>query len=351
MGRRVALAPRIGIIPGKEASDESSPVAATAARRPGLVWLWGVFILLTLAYLALAHVVLAPFDYYGSVYESRFADPWIARAETILRGGLLYRDVPTMTPPLVNLLLIPPVLVSGLFGHQNPAATLAFMLYFALFTLANAHLLSLAAAERAAGRAAALAFLLNPLTLGNAILRRQDEAILVFGFALTLLWLERRQHTRAALALAATLLIKLTGVLLIPVALRHSRRRRYLVLPGLVFALALAPFLLLAGQQALFFNTGQRDAQHPFQFDGLNPFALLYAARGSLPPDGVLWAWSAVFLAGMAGALVLMMRRPRGIWEDLSLLLGVTLLLTPKLHCWSPMLSSGPPSASWPLCC
>ncbi|NTU81173.1 MAG: DUF2029 domain-containing protein [Chloroflexales bacterium] len=293
----------------------------------------GVFLVLTVFTLVIAHVALEPYEYYGTITAPRFADDWVARAETIVGGGLLYRDVETMSPPLINLLLVPPTLVSGWFGHHNPGATLAFVLYFALFSLATAYLLLYQAGDRADGRAAALAFLFNPLTLGNAILRRQDEAILVFAFAVVLVLIARRANTWASVAIGATLLIKLTGALLIPLALLATWRRRTLVVPPLIFALGMLPFLLSAGPSAFFWDVSRREGEHPFQFSGLNPAALWYIADHRLPPQAVLLLWSGLFVVGVVLALGWITLRPRGLWEDTSLLVGVTLLLTPKLHC------------------
>jgi len=139
-----------------------------------------IFLALFVVYLLIAYFVLEPMGYYGTAEQPRFADPWIARAETIVNGGLLYRDVFTTTPPLINLLLIPPALVSGLFGHLNPWATLSFMTYFSLFNLFTAYALLYTTKDREEGYRAALVFLLNPLTFGNSLLRRQDESILAF---------------------------------------------------------------------------------------------------------------------------------------------------------------------------
>ena len=69
--------------------------------------LFGVFLLLLVVYLLIAYFIHAPRGYYGTIEQPRFADPWIARTETILSGGLLYRDVFTTTPPLTNIIAHP----------------------------------------------------------------------------------------------------------------------------------------------------------------------------------------------------------------------------------------------------
>ena len=94
-----------------------------------------IFLASIIIYLLIARYYHAPQGYYGTTDQPRFADPWIARSETILNGGLLYRDVFTTTPPLTNLLLIPPSLIPIYFGNINPWATLSYMLWFSLFNL------------------------------------------------------------------------------------------------------------------------------------------------------------------------------------------------------------------------
>ncbi|NTW01016.1 MAG: DUF2029 domain-containing protein, partial [Oscillochloris sp.] len=301
--------------------------------RSPVLQIGGVFLVLTIFVLGIAHIALSPYEYYGTLTFPRFADPWVERAETLIKGGVLYRDVSTMTPPLINFLLVPPTIVSGWFGHRNPAISLSFVLYFALFNLITAYLLFFQERDRVTGRMVAFMFLLNPLTLGNAILRRQDEAILVFGFAVILLLLTRQKNTWASVAIGVTILVKLTAALMIPIVFLRTKRWRHLFIPAVIFGLVMIPFLLGAGESAIFWDFSRREAEHPFQFDGLNPVALWYAGAGSLPSQLFLFLWSSLFVVGIGLALARIIFRPRGIWEDTSILLCVTMMVTPKLHC------------------
>ncbi|MCK4314605.1 MAG: DUF2029 domain-containing protein [Anaerolineae bacterium] len=291
-----------------------------------------VFLALFIAYLLIAHFVLEPLGYYGTAEQPRFADPWIARAETILGGGLLYRDVYTTTPPLINFLLIPPALVSGLFGHCNPWATLSFMAYFSLFNLFAAYALLYTDKDREEGYRAALYFLLNPLTFGNSLLRRQDESILVFFFSLALLFLLHRQHWKASVAIGLTLLVKLSGALMIPIAFLHTREFRYLVIPPLVLLSVFAPFLIAAGQSGDFWAITKTATQHPFELDGISLGVLWARAHeGQSPVSPTVYA--AILVIGVALVLALVAWKPQGVLEDLTLLTTTMLLLAPKLHC------------------
>lgn len=290
-----------------------------------------VSLVLFIVYLVIAGVVLYPRGYYGTAEEPSYADPWIARAETIVKGGLLYEDVSTTTPPLVNFLLVPPVLVSGLFGHRNPWSTLSFMAYFSIFNLLTAYVLLKTEEDREAAYLSALYFLLNPLTFGNSVLRRQDESVLVFFFSLGLLFLLHQRRWRAGIAIGLTMLIKLSGALMIPIAFIQTRDWKYVVIPVVVFGLALAPYLLTAGESAVFWDVSGDNKQHPFQLHGIS-FGNLWRHGHNEVPLISLQAHSIILLVGSALALAFVAWKPLGLLEDLSLVTVTGLLLSPKLH-------------------
>jgi len=291
----------------------------------------GVFVVLLFVYLAIAWGVLEPLGYYGTVEQPRFQDPWIARVETILQGELLYRDVYTTTPPLINYLLIPPVMVAKAVGMRNPWATLSFMVYFALFDLFTAWALYLGTDDRRVGFEQAIWFLANPVTMGNAVLSRQDESILAFFFALALLAARRQKLVRSGLAIGLGLLIKLSAALMIPVSFLNQRDWRYLVIPLAVFGLVFAPFYFSAGHTAVFWDLSQDHTEHPFQFGGISLGWLWVRGHGE-PAGAILWAHSTALIFGVFLVLAMLAWRPGGVFRDLSILLGAVLLLSPKAH-------------------
>jgi hypothetical protein len=301
-------------------------------RKPYKLYILGVFLVLFWVYLLVAYLILEPMGYYGTTEQPRFADPWIARAETILGGGSLYRDVFTTTPPLMNFLLIPPVLISSLFDHRNPWATLSFMSYFSVFNLFAAYALLHMAEDERDGYRSAICFLLNPLTFGNSLLRRQDESILVFFFSLVLLFFAHQNYWRSSVAIGATLLVKLSGALMIPITFLRTRDWRFLVVPPIVFGLVFAPFLISAGRSAIFWDVTKGRTQHPFQFRGVSLGALWAAGHDGKPLVG-LPVYSAILIVGVGIVLGLIIWRPLGFLEDLTLLSTAVFLLSPKLHC------------------
>ena len=285
------------------------------------------------AYLLIAYFYFYPQGYYGTPEAPRFADPWIARTETIIGGGLLYRDVFTTTPPLTNLLLIPPSLVPILFGNVNPWATLSYMLWFSLFNLFTALVLLHMGKTKEIGYKTAVLFLLNPLTFGNTVLRRQDESIVVFFIALALYFLVKRDHVKGAVAIGLGLLVKLSAGVLLPVALVHFAKKwkGYLFIPGVVFGAGLAPFLILAGRDAIFWDFGTGGAQHPFQYRGVS-LAGLWNQIQSIGIQLPLPLMSALLVLGAGVALAFVAWKKPGILPGAILVVSTVFILSPKLH-------------------
>ena len=290
-----------------------------------------LFVFLLLIYLAIAYFIHWPAGYYGSIEQPRFADPGIARTEAILSGGLLYRDVFTTTPPLTNFLLIPPAYLAGKLGHVNPWATLSFMLYFSLFNFFGALVLLYMGETRREGFWTAVFFLLNPLTFGNTILRRQDESVVVFFIGVALLLFLKRKHLSAAVSMGLAVLVKLTGGIVLPIAFLHSRKWHYLVIPAVVFFTAVSPFLILAGRSAMFWDFSQQEGEHPFQFGGVSLVALWNQFHEGTQLVGLEMP-SILFVLGVGAVLLFIAWKRIGVVEDLTILIAVILLLTPKLH-------------------
>jgi Gpi18-like mannosyltransferase len=282
-------------------------------------------------YLAIAYIYHEPRGYYGTVDQPRFADPWIARSEVILNGGLLYRDTFTTTPPLTNLLLVLPSLIPIYLGNINPWSTLSYMLFFSLFNIFTALVVFKMSADKSRGYWAAILFLLNPLTFGNTILRRQDESIVVFFIALSILFMLQERHTFASMAVGAAILVKLSGAFIIPVALIHYRNWRYLIIPPLVFILVMAPFLLIAGSDAVFFNPGTDGGQHPFQFKGVSLPSLWNQMQSGSWQLPLLPVATAMILTVTVALLVIAWKR-FGILQDMILLSTAIYVFSPKLH-------------------
>jgi hypothetical protein len=289
-----------------------------------------LFLVLLLAYLGMALWLYAPHNYYGEDGVPDFSDPWIGRSQAILNGGVIYRDARSTTPPLTNYLMVIPTVFARMAEFKDPWTTLSFMLFFSLFCLLAAFVLFYMGATRKEGWYAAALFLLNPLTFGNAVLRRQDEAILVFFVGLALLFIIKNKHIRGGIGIGAAVLIKLGAVALIPVALLHRKKWHYAVIPIVVCALAFLPFLMLAGESAMIWRTGERHNEHLFQFGGVALVHMFNAMHNAIVID--IKPASALLIAGSTIALALVCWKRFGILEDITLFLGAVLVFSPKLH-------------------
>jgi len=187
------------------------------------------------------------------------------------------------------------------------------------------------AGDRARGYRAAVLFLLNPLTFGNTILRRQDESIIVFFIALALMFVIQERHTIASIAIGASILVKISGAFLIPVVLIHYRNWRYLIIPPLVFILVMGPFLVLAGSDAIFFNPSIDRAQHPFQFKGVSLGALWNQMQGETGQISLLPVSAAMIIVVGIAIMIIAWKR-FGILQDMILLTTAVYIISPKLH-------------------
>jgi Gpi18-like mannosyltransferase len=184
---------------------------------------------------------------------------------------------------------------------------------------------------KAEGYKAAVFFLLNPLTFGNTVLRRQDESVIVFFIALALMFLLQRRHVQTAVAIGLGLLVKLSAAVVLPVAFLHHRKWQYLVLPGLVFLVGLAPFLILAGRDAMFWDFGTGGAQHPFQYRGVSLVGLWNQFHGEGAQVSLL-LMSVLLVIGTAVAALYIAWKQPGILQSVILMVSVVFLLSPKLH-------------------
>jgi len=247
---------------------------------------------------------------------------YIERAKTILNGGLLYRDVVTKTPPLINYLLVPPVL----FG----ASPLAFEIYFSFFivlTVATIYYF-LSSMDKKLARLAAMAFLFLPTTLATPTLCRQDESIVVFFFILPLLMLYRGKG-KIWYSFLSTIgvWIKMHSVFLLPPFLIKERKdivKHIGVITFLSLIIAL-PFLILAFDGFTwflkFYLLGKGE-----ELQGISLWRLLDAINLTIP------SLVLISLMGVAILAIYIKFHHMPLWKLVLLTLIIYFLLYPKIH-------------------
>ena len=250
---------------------------------------------------------------------------YIQRAQTILDGRLLYRDVDTQTPPLINYLLVPPVAAGG--------SALAFEIYFSIFIVLTAlslyHFLSRIDDRKAF--AGALMFLFIPSTLVIPTFARQDEAIVVLFFLLPLLSMvvSRRRWLYAAGA-ALGVWIKMHSVFLIPPFLVRERRHalKHILVMAAVSLAATLPFLVLAYDEFMFHLRFYLLGQSNESLQGISLWRILDSQGITVPKIGLIALMGITFLA----VYIMAYRKNLGVWKTVGLTLLLYFIIYPKIH-------------------
>lgn len=176
---------------------------------------------------------------------------YIERAKTILNGGLLYRDVITKTPPLINYLLVPPVY----FG----ASPLSFEIYFSIFIMLTVVSIYyfLSAINKKLAYKSSLLFLFIPTVLASSTFCRQDESIAVFFFIFPLLLLYGMEKKFFySIFSSIGVWIKMHPLFLIPPFLIKQNRREILKHSLIMVSISLVivmPFLIFAFDEFTWF--------------------------------------------------------------------------------------------------
>jgi len=226
---------------------------------------------------------------------------YIKRARTILEGSLLYRDVDTQTPPLINYLLVPPVYFGG--------SPLAFEVYFSLFIIITVISIYyfLSPIDEKKAFLSAIAFLFVPTTLFVPTFARQDEAIVVFFF-----------------------LIKMHSIFLIPPLLLKSKKRDLLNHIFIIIVVSLVitiPFLILAFKEFIwhlkFYFLGEGG-----KLEGISFWRILDSQGYGIPSIILI----SLFIISLLFVYFISYKKNYSIWKIICLTLFLYFILYPKIH-------------------
>ncbi len=250
---------------------------------------------------------------------------YINRAEAILEGNILYRDVDTQTPPLINYILIPPVYFGG--------SPLAFEIYFSLFIVFTVICIYYCLSHNDEKKAflSALAFLLIPTTLFVPTFARQDEAIVVFFFVLPLLLLFYKGNKYLYTVFSSVgIWIKMHSIFLIPPLVLKSKKRELVNHILIVIAISLVitiPFLILAFKEFIwhikFYLFGEGG-----ELEGISLWRIL-DSQGYTIPNAVLIS---LFIIALLVTYFYSYKKNYGIWKIMCFTLLFYFILYPKIH-------------------
>ncbi len=249
------------------------------------------------------------------------------RTQVILDGGLLYRDVHTETPPLINYFLVPAQL------HGGSVYDWVWCAYASFFAFLTSSMLYLALRRWDEHKA----FLVGVLTLLCPFLIDEssigeDGAIVAFVFLLaTVLMLLERKNS-SAVVIAVGIWTKMWSGLLLPVQflrLRNWRDRISFILIVSVLSLAITlPFLVLCPDEFLtfldYYFLGGGDRAN----EGMSMWSFLSMGGYGLPRGVELF----LVIASLLIAYLYSHRKKLGVWESVTLVLIVFIVFYPKMH-------------------
>jgi len=245
------------------------------------------------------------------------------RAQGLLDGQWLYRDIPCESPPLIVYFMIPAQLAGG--GY------LAYQIWFSFFSLLSALVLYWGLRWRDDYKAflVALLFLLVPIGTLETTVGVQDDTVGVFLFLTTVVLAVSNRARLSALTVGIGTWTKLFNALFYPILFIKTRSWRerglQLLIIGAVSLAVALPYLIVCPTQFLafpsyyFYGTGDNPA------GGSSIWDFLSMAGIDLP--------SFVFLALIIGTYLITLVV---VWKkDLTLLQGTLLVMVVFLAFYS----------------
>ncbi|HUT27283.1 MAG TPA: glycosyltransferase 87 family protein [Methanomassiliicoccales archaeon] len=254
-------------------------------------------------------------------------DVYRERAQTILDGNLLYRDVHTETPPFINYLLVVPQLLGGA-EHDW-----VWSIYFSLFAflLASLIYLSLRQYDELKAYLAGGVVLLSPFTLVESG-TGEDESIVAFIFILAVVLMLLQRRNQASVAIGVGIWTKMFPVLLFPVHFLQQRnwkdRFQTIIIALLVTGIIALPFVLLCWEDFSYF------LNFYFLGDGGRPtggssfWHFLNMGGWGIPSVVQL----ALLGVAMAFAYLYPYHMRMSVWQSVIIVMMVFFIFYPKVH-------------------
>ncbi len=262
--------------------------------------------------------------YVGSTPYKSDCGIFIERAKTIIEGKLLYRDVPTYTPPLINYLMAIPVAIS-------PSCH-SLEIFFSIFNLASSLLIYFAIKkfnEKLAFYSAIL-YTLHPLTYVTSI-GVQDEPITVFFILLSLYFLLHDRMDAASISIGFGIWVKIFPGLLLPILLikdKNNRERiRHLTIICVISIAISFPFLFFAFNEfikfLIFYTIGYG------KVIGISPWHSIYYLYGS---PILKYITLVILIVGLSLIYAWVWKKKYEPWKSTLLVLLIFFIFYRKIH-------------------
>lgn len=254
-------------------------------------------------------------------------DVYRDRAQTILDGGLLYRDVHTETPPIINYLLIPPQLLGG---AELDWVWSAYFSFFA-FLIAVLMYVTLRHYDDWLAFLVGGVVLLSPYTFVESG-TGEDESVTAFIFILAAILMLMERKRSAGAFIGAGIWTKMFPVLLFPVHFLQQRNwKDRLMVTGIVLLVTILvalPFAILCWNDFSYFldfyflgnegrPTGGSSVWHFLRMGGWGVPSLVQL--------GILGV-------AMAFAYLYPYYKKMPSWQSITLMLLVFFAFYPKVH-------------------
>ncbi|MBN1109255.1 MAG: DUF2029 domain-containing protein [Methanomassiliicoccales archaeon] len=254
-------------------------------------------------------------------------DVYRERTQTILDGGILYRDVHTETPPVINYLLVPAQLLGG---AEHDWVWSAYFSFFA-FLMAALLYLSLRHFDELNAFLAGAVILLSPFTLTESG-TGEDESIMAFVFMLAVVLMMLRRTSMASTAIGVGIWTKMFPILLFPVHFLQQRnwkdRLTSVAIVLLATGLIALPFMVLCWEDFTFFLNFYFLGEEGRPTGGHSIWHFLWMGGWAVP--------SALQLIMLGGAMAFAYLYPyytkMTLWQSVTLMVMVFFTFYPKVH-------------------
>jgi hypothetical protein len=282
----------------------------------GIIFLGG---LIALDQLVINNLLESSFGHFSDIsfYQER--------AQTILDGKWLYRDVQSEAPPLISYFFVIPQLFGGSMA--------AYQIYFSAFTLLTALALyfGLRRWDDLKAFQIAIVYLLSPFGVIESVFGIQDESIMVFLFMLAVILVLRGSGRLSALTVAIGIWTKVFAGLFYPILfLKTKGWRERIIHLGIISAVSIAislPFLIVAPNEFLAFPTYYFLGGSGTPATGISIWDFLGMGGLNVPGTALL----GIALAGLIGGLWLVKKKDLEIWQGTLLILVIFLIFYSRI--------------------
>jgi uncharacterized membrane protein YidH (DUF202 family) len=253
-------------------------------------------------------------------------DVYRNRTQAIIDGDLLYRDVHTETPPLINYLMVPAQLLGG--------ESWIYSAYFSLFSFLGGFLLYFALRRwnEMSAFLVGILFILSPFGLVEATFGVEDETLATFVFLIPLVLLLHNRHKLAALFIGVGIWTKMFSILHYPVLFlkekKWNERVFHILMIVAVTIVVVLPFLALCLEDFTWFLKFYLLGVEGEESGGISFWHFLEIGGFGFPGElSLLITISALLLA-----FWFLYKRRLPVWQSSLVILIVFFTFYPKIH-------------------